>query len=86
MAESREAYPVIITTCVDGLAARAACRTPRPSALGQMHVGQDQTELPGASVDERDSGEASEDFEPFRWPIGTWHGHCLVAAEKHPLN
>jgi len=76
-----------------------------------MHVGQVQNELPGASVDERDSGEAiarrgyavaagsemlgeqlsdlrlvvdDEDFETFRWLIGTWHGHCLVAAESTP--
>lgn len=93
--------------------ARSARRLQNAQAVRtrKMQVGQDQTELPGASVDEGDSGEAiarrghavtagsemlgeqlpdrrlvvdGEDFEPFRWLIGTWHGHCLVAAEAPP--
>ena len=74
---------MIITTCVDGLAARRP-QNARAVRIRKMHVGQVQNELPGASVDERDSGEASEDLEPFRWLIGAWHGHCLVAAESTP--
>ena len=71
MAESREAYPVIITTCVDGLTARAACRTPEAVRTRKMQVGQDRTKLPGASVDERDSCEA----------IGR-RGHAVAAGSE----